>query len=115
MAAAKITLIIECKADYKRGLGFYLDKARLLPADFTGCTANAAIKINHTDEVPLLAFHCAIPNPESGIIEISLTAVETTTLNKVPKACWDLLVTYADGTRKRLADGPVQLSPGVTD
>jgi hypothetical protein len=114
MAAAKHTLIIEAKADFTRSVGLYLDVASQSPADLTGCTASASIKVHATDDAPLVVFVCDIPNPASGVIQLSLAAAETAKLQKTSKAMWDLLLTLSDGSKRRVVDGPVLVSPGVT-
>ncbi len=115
MPAAKYVLTIEAKADFKRSVGFYLDELHQSPANLTGCTASAMVKVHATDEQPLVTFDCTIPAPTTGVVEMELSGTETAKLQKISKAVWDLLLTLPDGSKRRAVSGSVQVLPGVTD
>lgn len=90
------------------------------PVNLTGCTARASIRANPASEV-VASISCAIPAPLTGVIELELTASQTSALpaagarwNTPSNYVYDLEVQHPDGTVTRLLNGAFSVSPEVT-
>lgn len=89
----------------------------LLPVDLTGCTALAHVRANIKAAQPLLVLSTENNRIELGdllgTVTLILTAAETAAIEWT-NAVYDLEITFADGTVRRLMYGSVSVSPEVT-
>jgi hypothetical protein len=81
--------------------------------DLTGYTAKGQIRKSYASTTST-AFTCTIPNPETGNINISLTATQTAAL-KAGRYLYDLGVTRTEnGKVLRVVEGQIDVNPRVT-
>lgn len=91
--------------------------------DLTGATLAAQIRKQASDPVLLATLTCALLVAASGTFKVSMTAADTAAIDvgqsggavrTLTLASWDLLITYAGGTKERLLQGVAKISPRVT-
>lgn len=56
------------------------DEASNAPVDLTGYSVRSNIKYRYSDASPLTSFSCFIAEPETGSIQVNLTAVQSSSL-----------------------------------
>ena len=80
--------------------------------NLTGYTAASHLRKNYTSTA-YTTINATINTPASGIIVMSLTAVQTAAL-KSGRYVYDLQITAADGTVSRTIEGIITIKPEVT-
>lgn len=80
--------------------------------DLTGCAAAAQVRYKHTDTDAAATFTATV-SASTGVINLGLTAAQTAALTKT-YGVWDCELTFSDGTKQRLVEGKVSISPEVT-
>jgi hypothetical protein len=65
-----------------------------------------------TPDAPLVSFTCTIPTPSTGIVEVSLTSVQTASL-LAAAGVWDLMLSNGS-TKYRMPYGTATVQRGVT-
>lgn len=87
------------------------------PVDLTGCTALAQVRARVDDVAVLHAFDSADGSitlgGAAGTIELIMTD-EQTAAATWKTGVYDLLISFPDGSKRRLMAGSVVISPGVT-
>jgi hypothetical protein len=118
MGAGKLKIRIEQGATFYRSITWSTDG---VPIDLTDATARAQARLNANDANPLINFTCAIAYPLTGVIEMSLTATETESIDcaSVPRGgvlslLWDMEVEFDDGRVYRILQGTCEVSPEIT-
>lgn len=115
-------MVIDANANFDQSFQWTLPNGGLI--DLTGYTAVLTIASDFytnpnrtvflttqsTDLTPMITF----PEPTAGVIRINIPAA-TTSLMTFKSAVFDLLLTAPDTEVTRLLQGPVDISPGVTD
>lgn len=81
-------------------------------ADLAGYTAFGQIRKSY-QSLTATDFVCSIPNPLTGIIKILLTSATTNGL-KAGRYVYDIEIQSATGTKTRVIEGQVSVTPGVT-
>lgn len=117
MPAFKIPLKIDQGATFKKVVTWKAGTPAT-PVDLTGCTARAQIRATVTSPDVL---HEMTSAPGGGITlddvlgEVMIDIDAATTAGFAWKtAVYDLEIVFADGTVRRLLQGPVSVSPEVT-
>lgn len=116
MASFKVPLKIDQGSTFTK-VATWKTGTPLAPVDLTGCSALAHIraKINSAD--PLLTLSTLddsiVLGDAAGTITIMIDAA-TTALITWTQAVYDLEITFADGTVRRVMSGTVTVSPEVT-
>jgi hypothetical protein len=110
MAAQTYNFEINQGTTFSFAMVFYDAGAGLIPLT----TATLAAQIRPTAESQaILQEFTVTKGPSTGRAEFSLTAAQTRNLS-FSTAVYDVLVTFADGTALRVAQGSVTLSKQVT-
>jgi hypothetical protein len=81
-------------------------------ADLSGYTAYGQIRRSYKS-LTATDFVCSIPNPVAGIIKITLTSTTTNSL-KSGRYVYDIEIQSATGSKTRVIEGQVTVTPGVT-
>lgn len=115
MAAGKFNDLIEKKATYRRRFQLfrsYVEGADdNVPVDLTGRSSSdilCKLRRKLTDSSALISFTVAIIDAAEGIIEISLTAAQTASLN-FDNAAWDLFVVWSSTDTEKFLEGNMTL------
>lgn len=115
MAAAKYTLKIEQGATFEKTLNWKNPDGT--PVDLTGCTARMHVRTKIGAPDKLLDLTTAnggiVLGGTAGTVQIVLTAAQTEALTWTT-AVYDLEVEFSNGFVRRLIQGGVSVSPGVT-
>ena len=82
------------------------------PLDLTGYTIAAQLR-KHAGSSNLTAFTATAMDAVNGLILISLTPVQTTSL-KTGRHVYDIVITDAAGDKTRVVEGSVLVREGVT-
>ena len=82
------------------------------PLDLTGYTIAAQLR-KHAGSSNLTAFTATAMDPVNGLILISLTPVQTTSL-KTGRHVYDIVITDAAGDKTRVVEGSVLVREGVS-
>jgi hypothetical protein len=85
------------------------------PVDLTGATAR--MQIRSAPRMPVLAsVTCSISEPETGRIDLLLTAAQTAHPDfKAGAYRYDLEVEFAGGVVRRLLEGEIRIKPNITE
>jgi len=118
MAAGKFNDIIEKKADYTRQIQLFAtyiakDDVGNVPINLTAATITAKLRKKLTDPSPLISFTTSIVDAANGLLEISLTSAQTSSLN-FDVAAWDLFVTFPSGKVEKFLEGNMVLQKAAS-
>ncbi len=125
MAAATYDLYIEQGATFrftmvyghKDGTVDADGNPNVVPYDLTGCKARMQIRQRRGGEVLVSATTTnggiVIPDPTNGRLVVTITDEATDSLN-VPRAKYDLEVSYPSGDVIRILQGKVTVNPNIT-
>ena len=114
-------ILIEKGSDFSLNLFYKTDEG--VAIDLTGCSVEADIKsIADLSASPVLSFTTSIPSPQTqGKITLTLTKAQTTALagtgpnyKYIKEYAYDVLVNLTSGLTKRILNGKINVSPGVT-
>lgn len=85
------------------------------PVDLTGATAR--MQVRRAQGRPVLAsVTCSIPEPETGRIDLLLTAAQTGHADfRAGSYQYDLEVEFAGGVVRRLLEGAIEVKPNITE
>lgn len=116
MAAGKFNDIIEKKATYRRSFQLFRSFVEIgsddnVPVDLSGLSSSdvlCKLRKKLTDTSALISFTTSIVDPANGIIEISLTAAQTSSLN-FDNAAWDLFVVWSPSETEKFLEGNMTL------
>ena len=114
MSAAKNNFVIEKWASFKSKLTYRTGSGRAVNLSF--CTAKLQLRASLTSEVlfELSTTNGRIkPLSQNGVIEFLVSAADTGAI-VFTNAVYDLVVTFADGTKIRLLEGKFTVVDGVT-
>jgi hypothetical protein len=111
MSAARYNLVIDQGSDF--GLSFTISEDGSAK-NLTGYSARSQMRPSKNSATLSAAFVCAIPNPEDGVINMSL-ANATSSAMAAGTFVWDLeIFTASDVIVTRLLQGSVNLNREVT-
>jgi len=118
MAAFKLNLKIDQGATFRKPVTWKLGPAPGTPVDLTGCTARMHVRLKvNSPGAPLLELTTenggVVLGGALGTVEMVLTDEQTSAIDWA-SAVYDLEITFANGTVRRLLQGTVSVSPGVT-
>jgi hypothetical protein len=118
MAAAKITLpVIEQGATYRHTL-VWMQLDGTTPINLVGCTAKMQIRSVVTSSTVILELSTAnsrlVIDGALGKISLYVPDEDTTALEAIKGAVYDLEVHFPDGTVTRLCEGKISISAEVT-
>lgn len=122
MAANTYDILIEQGATFSLNLEVKTDPSVAFPngepVDLTGALIEGQIRPTVDSPMVLADFVGLAQDPvnTSGEINIFLSAEATKTINAIqyPNAVYDVLITFPSGLVRRLIQGDVEISPGVT-
>lgn len=116
MAAFKVKLVLTQGETFWKTFTWKVGQPAA-PVDLTGCTALMHVRRKITDAATLIELSTGNGRIElggpTGAITLKLSAAETAALN-FAAAVYDLELTFADNTVRRLIEGSVTLKPEVT-
>lgn len=87
------------------------------PADLSDVVVRGQIRPSHDSPIVLAEFQGALSTPpEQGIVNLTLSALATKEIDALnyPDGVYDVLLLFPNGMVRRLIQGSVQISPGVT-
>lgn len=122
MPAGKADLYIEQGADWLVTIFLYQDKQQIIPFDLTGYNVEMQIRKEAGSCNITAAPAISIVDAASGKIECRLTSAETQAIpvrgrsyDEMTDYVYDMYIKKApDGARRRVLNGYVHVSPGVT-
>lgn len=111
----KLDLLIEQGATFEIPIVYKEDNQ---PVDLTGATVKAQFRERISSADPVISLDNGVDGglvvtPLDGKIVMTILPEQTETL-KVYKGVWDMLITFADGTKFRILQGNWTLDRGVT-
>lgn len=109
MAMAEYNITIEAHSDFSRSFQIRLDGA---PLDLSSNTFAAQIREHHTNSVAT-DFTVVVVDPETGLIAMSLTDIQTAALEPGTQY-YDLVMTGSDNRKQRLLGGKAFVKAGIT-
>ena len=109
--AAILNLIIDQGTTFSKQIAVF-ETDGITVQNLTGATATSQLRKNYTS-TNYETINATINSPTTGIIVMSLTAVETAAL-KAGRYVYDLQVTYSDATVNRIIEGVITVRPEVT-
>lgn len=110
MQPGKMDLSIYRGDSYKWQYTLWVDEAKTIPADLTGCTVKAEVRAGPgTAVITTLATSITMPNK----INVTLTAAVSATLPAAAK--WDLQLTYTTADVTTIVAGAVSVTSDITD
>ena len=116
MSAAKVPLKIDQGSDFAITVTWRTGDPPTL-VDLTGCTAEAQIREYLESPDTLIELSTAnggiVLGGTAGTVEIIITHDQTEAVEWVD-GVYDLEVTFANGSKKRLLSGTVTISPEIT-
>lgn len=114
MASFKVNLQMDQGGSFAKTVTW---KPAGVPADLTGCTALAHVRGQINAAVVLHTFSTELGNlilgGTAGTIELVMQDEETAAATW-KAGVYDLMILFPDGTKRRLMNGTVTITPGVT-
>ena len=111
MAAIPINLICERGTDFSASFNIQ-NEANTTPLNLTGYSAVAKLKQSFTSSTST-DFTVAFPDRYNGQLSISLPNATSTTL-EARMYVYDILLTAPSGTKSRVIEGILEVTPGVS-
>lgn len=114
--AVKNNFLIEKWSSWNQKLN-YRQKVNGRPVNLTGCTAKMQLRASPSSTEVL--FELSTENgriksmSSNGYIELVITDEDTGGIT-FQSAVYDLVISFPDGTKKRLIEGKITISDGVT-
>lgn len=116
MAAFKVQLKIDQGASFSKLVTWKTGPSRT-PVDLTGCTALAQVRTTLESATALHSFDTTngsiLLGGAAGTVELVMTD-EQTAAALWKSGVYDLVITFPNGSKRRLMYGAVTISPGVT-
>lgn len=78
-----------------------------------GYTATGQIRKTPSSTTVIATFSCAIPNPSSGIVYITLNDDQTAAI-KAGRYMYDVVIQDSSGNKYRAIEGLVTVTPSIT-
>lgn len=128
MSAGKLNITIEQGTDFNRTFKI-TDRTTGEAVDLTGESFAGMIRKKASDVSPLASFTCSLldqtEDETKGTFQVSLSATTSSAITIVPekgdksarpimKCIYDIERTKADGTKERILEGILLISPEVT-
>jgi hypothetical protein len=110
MSAININLIIEQGADYNVDFTIRNDDGSRL--NLTDYSVSSFLK-KHPTSIKTYPFNVSFTNRLAGEIKVSMDSTITNTLSE-GRYVYDVLLTSGNGTKTRVIQGNILVSPGVT-
>ena len=110
MAAIPINLICEKGTDFSATFNIQ-NEANTTPLNLTGYTAVAKLKRSYSSSTAT-DFVVDYPDRYNGALSISLTAA--TAALEARRYVYDILLTAPSGTKSRVIEGIIEITPGVS-
>ena len=114
MASFKVNLKMDQGGSFTKTVTW---KPAGVPADLTGCTAIAQVRSQINAAIVLHTFSTALGNlvlgGAAGTVQLIMED-EATAVAPWGSGVYDLIVSFPDGTKRRLLYGTVSISPSVT-
>jgi hypothetical protein len=120
MAAGQYPILIEQGATFALDLIVKSSPTEQAPAgepiDLAGATITGQIRPDAGSDKILATFDGIVTDPASGGLTLLIPAARTRAIDPFtyPDAVYDILITFPNGTVRRLIEGTVTISPGVT-
>jgi len=104
-------IVVDQGTDYSAGIDVTDSDGDAL--DLTGYTAAGQIRKSYASSTAV-NFTVAVANPAtSGVVNISLTNAQTNAM-KAGRYLYDVEITSSGGTKTRVLEGQIEITPGVT-
>lgn len=110
MSAISINLSVNQGSDYDAT--FTITNENGAPLNLNGYIAEAKLRKTHTSSESQ-SFTIEFLDRVAGVIKISLTNQQTSLL-KAYRYVYDIVITSPNGTKTRVIEGLIEVSPGVT-
>ena len=111
MAAIPINLICERGTDFSATFNIQ-NEANTTPLNLTGYSAVAKLKRSYTSSTST-DFTVDFPDRYNGQLSITLPNATSTTL-EARRYVYDILLTAPSGTKSRVIEGIIEVTPGVS-
>lgn len=108
--AAKLKIYIEAGTDFE--LDFVFRDSNQVAIDITGCTLDALVAATVND-VALATFTGTVTDGPNGKGKLFLPGSESLKLNTITSGWWQVDLTAADHTVRRIIEGPVTVAPKI--